>query len=72
MKWNEGQLNMVKLKIKSCPFCTKKRVEVLNSHVFWVACNNSRCHVEGPTRKTENGAIKAWNKRTFSENKVYG
>ena len=50
--------------IVPCPFCHKANAIVIaNIATYHVACQNIRCKAEGPIRKREIGAIKAWNQR---------
>ncbi len=62
-----------KLTLKPCPFCGSKvsLMEIASfRNRFKVACLNPYCHVQPhmkTTWLTEDGAIKAWNRR--AENK---
>jgi hypothetical protein len=52
--------------LKPCPWCGKMPAVsgVVKSQVYWVRCGFGAAHnVIGPIRKTEAGAIKAWNER---------
>lgn len=56
--------------LKPCPFCGAKRVYIASKGggFFWaVECSNGACWVVGPWRKTERGAINAWNRRKGDE-----
>jgi len=53
--------------LKPCPWCREKTyVEVFNGSykTWWVWCDSGWHTVMGPERKTEAGAIKAWNERS--------
>ncbi len=57
--------NAVAMKDKPlpCPFCGEKKQIYTNKIVYWsVLCVT--CGVDGPTNRTEKGAIKAWNRRS--------
>ena len=53
--------------LKPCPFCGDKEPGVSNlanlNTIFRVGCYE--CESLGPTRKTEQEAIEAWNNRLF-------
>ena len=54
--------------LKSCPFCgdTYVKVHLTKGYSFTVGCNTVNCiclHTEGKTFKTQEDAIKAWNRR---------
>lgn len=50
------------MKLKPCPFCDEKKQIYTNKNVYWsVLCVT--CGAEGPTNRTEKGAINAYNKR---------
>lgn len=52
--------------INKCYWCKRK---VLSENIYdgdyWTECENKDCRAEGPTRKTERGAINAWNNPCF-------
>ncbi len=59
-------------KLKPCPFCGGTKINVYSCFgmVFpkekpqlWIA-ECVKCDAHGPFRKTEQGVIKAWNKRS--------
>lgn len=59
------------MKIEKCPWCgVSAQVDFVHTldrglgmiEKFYVSCKSVRCHATGPWRKTEEGAIKAWNK----------
>lgn len=65
-------------KLKPCPFCSKGEPApdyvlcgpedvghgVLKMPELWaVDCLYQHCGISGPSRKTRNGAINAWNRR---------
>ena len=47
-----------------CPFCGGKAITVASDVRYWVVCVGltGLCGFEGPARKTERGAIEAWNR----------
>jgi Lar family restriction alleviation protein len=49
--------------IKPCPFCGEKKV-MSHGGVYWwfISCEAKRCGADGPPRRTEKGAINAWNR----------
>lgn len=53
------------IEFKTCPGCGSAKLKIVVSgpskDPMWVRC--SKCGCDGPKRLTENGAIKAWNKR---------
>lgn len=56
--------------LKPCPFCggapCAEREPYMGasvSRLFYVTCPRGRCRAYGPGRKTERGAIAAWNRR---------
>ena len=55
--------NMNTEKIKPCPFCGSKKVEICrtNENACWVRC--ARCSSESDSRPKRIDAIKLWNKR---------
>ena len=61
-----SEAKMQKQKIKPCPWCGKQPsiAKPYNGH-YWVQCERGLvCHyVQGPERKSEAAAIKAWNER---------
>lgn len=62
-------------RIKSCPFCGSRNVEVArtNRNACWIACGNYRCGAEAKSHPTRNGAIRNWNRRakiTTTETKI--
>jgi Lar family restriction alleviation protein len=54
---------MAKEKVKPCPFCGSKKVEInrTNQNACWVSCTECGAHVwSDPSRQA---AIKFWNRR---------
>ncbi len=47
--------------LKACPLCGSDDLEVINSSLSYVACNN--CHCFGPDRHSKTEATEAWNTR---------
>ena len=55
------------MKIKPCPFCARKNVEVVKFHntCYCVAC---KCGAEAPGNSvSETGAIRIWNRRRVAD-----
>lgn len=52
-------------KIKSCPFCGSKKLEVArtNPNACWITCANDNCGAESKSHPTRAGAIRKWNRR---------
>ena len=47
-----------------CPFCGTTDVQMRTSKVvFWVQCNNTECFCSMGGERTEEDAVKAWNRR---------
>lgn len=62
------KLNPKNNTMKPCPFCGRKAsMNNAGLYEFWVECNNERCSSTGPVRRTEAGAINAWNHRAGEE-----
>lgn len=55
-------------KIKPCPFCGSKKVEVnrTNENACWISC--IRCAAQADSKPARKDAIKLWNKRSYCEN----
>lgn len=51
--------------LKQCPFCNGDARIYGGEELYWVKCLNHAegCCVDGPTRKTIQEAIDAWNRR---------
>ncbi len=51
------------IKLKPCPFCGSKMIDVLDYKLFWMSsCRN--CNAIGPgEHKTADQAARAWNER---------
>lgn len=51
--------------LEPCPFCGCPNITVYNDcdDVFYAECCNPDCDAFGPSRKTEQQAIDAWNRR---------
>lgn len=58
---------MADLTMKPCPFCGGEAIfDVLmatDRDYYRVECKRPSCDATGPVRKTESGAVKAWNRR---------
>lgn len=56
-------------KLKPCPFCGSKDIIVkrLTRNCFISECWEYSCRAIGPTGRTEEEAIEAWNRRTEEE-----
>lgn len=54
---------MTKEKIKPCPFCGSKKVDICrtNEHACWVRC--VRCGADAPSNKSRKVSISNWNRR---------
>lgn len=50
--------------LKPCPFCGCPDNTVYCDGGFYAECGNPDCDAFGPTRKTKQQAIDAWNKRS--------
>ena len=51
--------------LKPCPFCGCPDNNVCEDYdVFYAECGNPDCDAFGPSRKTKQQAIDAWNKRS--------
>ncbi len=48
-------------KIKPCPFCGSKKVDVCRTTPYWIRCG--RCGADAESDPTRKGAIKNWNRR---------
>ena len=54
----------IEKELLSCPFCGTTDVQMKTSKVvFWVQCNNTECFCSMGGERTEENAIKAWNRR---------
>ncbi len=51
-------------KLKQCPFCGGKRVSIYMARDWRRRVAICNCGVEGPSKKTNQLAIKAWNRRS--------
>lgn len=52
-------------KLLKCPFCGCQAIVYKERNdVFYAECGNPDCDVFGPSRKTKQQAIDAWNKRS--------
>ena len=49
------------MKLKNCPFCGSDQIDIEADESFTVYCLN--CNARIDVYRTENYAIKAWNKR---------
>jgi len=55
-------------KLKPCPFCGRTNMNIYqdsnkDSKIAWPFYIWCSCEIHGPFRKTERGAIAAWNRR---------
>ena len=46
--------------IKDCPWCGSKEVGISPYTDWWITCE--KCQCAGPFRRTQRGAINAWNR----------
>ena len=49
--------------LKLCPFCGEEATIFRDKDVFYAECCNPDCDAFGPSRKTKQQAIDAWNRR---------
>lgn len=48
-------------KIKPCPFCGGKKIEIIRTNPCWIRCYN--CGADAPSNESRKIAINIWNKR---------
>ena len=46
-----------------CPFCGSRAEPDFYKDINTIRCSNENCDAQGPMRKTDINAIKAWNRR---------